>query len=148
MYHKKDKLDCPWCGKLYEEEFAEANIAKTIKCIECEYSFRIKLNKSTYISLNRRLDNTVKISRKQQLKKDKEYFDKITNRYIKELLGKQNQELFDAVFTKGRFEWVREVRSKVIFECYVMGLNITEIKSYFKSNGGRIRPETIKNYIS
>lgn len=148
MPHKKDKLDCPWCGKLYEEEFAEANITKTIKCIDCEYSFRIKLNKSTYISFVRRLDNTATISRKLQLKKDKEYFDKATNRYIKELFGKPSQELFDAVFKKGRFEWVREVRSKVVFECYVMGLNVTEIKSYFKSNGGRIRPETIKNYIS
>lgn len=148
MRSKEDKFNCPWCGKLYDEEFAEAHIAKTIKCSECEYSFRIKLNKSTYISFNRRWDNTRLISRKQQLKKDKEYFDKITRQYIKEELGKCNEELFLLVFSHGKFEWVRKVRNKVVFECHVMGLTITEIKSYFKNNGGKIRQETIRNYIS
>jgi len=142
----QDKLDCPYCGYLYEEEFVESVMNSSFKCERCEGKVRVKLNPRGYILMQRRVDRMHYAKVKQQRLEDCVYLDKIKKQYIVDTTGSYTEESSDIFFKHGKCEWVRQARLMFSEDARMVGIPLQTIVNYFKSNNGLIDYRTIQYY--
>jgi DNA-directed RNA polymerase subunit RPC12/RpoP len=142
----QDKLDCPYCGYLYEEEFVESVMNSSFKCERCEGKVRVKLNPRGYILMQRRVDRMHYAKVKQQRLEDYVYLDKIKKQYIVDTTGSYTEESSDIFFKHGKCEWVRQARLMFSEDARMVGIPLQTIVNYFKSNNGLIDYRTIQYY--
>jgi hypothetical protein len=144
----QDKLDCPYCGCFYEEEFIEALINSSFKCHQCDCKIRVKLSLDGYILMQRRKDRMNYAKVKEQREEDCIYLDRIKQQYITEVMGMYSDSLSEMFFKCGKCEWVRETRYKFSEDARMLGIPLQTIVYYFKKNGGNIDYRTINSYAN
>ena len=142
----RDRLNCPYCGLDYEEEFVERLINSSLKCEQCEGKIRVKLNPRGYILMHKRNDRMHYAKVKQQRLEDNIYLDKIKRQYITEIMGMYSEELSRVFFKCGKCEWVREARYMFSEDARMIGIPLQTIVNYFKTNEGKIDYRTIQYY--
>ena len=142
----QDKLDCPYCGLYYEEEFIEPLIDSSFICQQCEGKVRVKLNPKGYILMQRRKDRMNYAKVKQQRLEDYIYLDKIKRQYITETMGSYSEQLSNVFFKYGKCEWVRGARYLFSEDARMVSIPLQTIVNYFKENEGKIDYRTIQYY--
>lgn len=144
----KDKLNCPYCHFLYEEDFIEPIIRSSFKCEQCDGKITVALNDKGYVFLRKRKDRMYYATLKIQRESDYRYLDKIKKQYITDTTGKYSDELSQTFFKKGQVPWVKESRILMSDDARMLGIPIQTIVSYFKLNGGKIDYRTINSYTN
>lgn len=142
-----DDYSCPWCGHKMDEEFAEANIGKSLWCEACKYPVVAVITKSTYLTLNKRMKAMKMINRREAFKKDLPFIMSVAKKYIQEENGKVTNELLERFFKNGKYKWVMRARRKFVFEMYVLGYSKAQIRQLFQMNGGNLKKTTLKGYL-
>jgi sarcosine oxidase delta subunit len=144
----QDKVDCPYCGLYYGEEFVEPLINSSFICQQCDGKIRVKLSVHGYILMQRRTDRMNYAKVKEQRLEDYVYLDKIKKQYIAETMGSYTESLSNIFFKCGKCEWVREARFMFSEDARMLGIPLQTIVNYFKDNGGKIDYRTIQYYES
>ena len=146
---KKDKIACPNCGNNYDVEFLEENIGRLVKCTFCTYPAKVAIRRRGWISVCRQNRGAKAFVKKNIITPPLErMLDSRVEFQIKFVKGEFHDQHKQDFFKQGKLKWVREARSKVIFEAKVFGMDNGTIKKYFQKNGGQVYKETINHYLN
>lgn len=142
---KKDKLDCPICKYLYDEEVIEINLGKKFNCESCNVEIFSRLRKDGSIFVDTM--NLNKTFRSKREKDTKKFLDRIIKICIWEERKEYSSRLLEEFITGYNKGWIKRARMRMGQRCQTADINPPSVKRYFQSNGGDMDIRIIKYYI-